>query len=397
MGLEVIVLIKDVERGKVDIYDHLDSARRSPKKRAHELVELLEDESVLTQIFGTLEISKNIKAERNRYSYFCKKYIIYVFNHFIFDEDDVEIMLVAFNYHPNFEYETRIKYRRDLFARRIYEPKHRRGWGDSMADKSAGLREEETRIMKELSEVLAELAVTQGGTLNIVDDVLAEQEPAEVVETVDPVPDDVEPDNPPETNMPSQLIPLMRVERAEGAHQNSDFDKGELSLMPKVFVDNRADATNITNVQVVVVMPGTTKTTADTCKQSSIEPKTAELAPQPKPKRLPSPKPTPIPHRPPQKSFWLIILALIIIAGLGVICLMFFHPSDPKEPDSTTVVSPENAEPSSGTIDASDNSGPGLYVQADENNDPSLYVQADENNDPGHTVESSSPRNNVQE
>jgi len=155
----VIVLIEDVERGKAEIYDHLDSARRSPKKRVRELVELLEDKSVLTKKFGTLEISKNIKTERNRYSDFCKKYTIYVFSHFIFDEDDVEIMLVAFNYHPGFEYETRIKYRRDLFARQIYEPKHRRGWGNSVEDKSAGLREEETRIMKELSEVLAELAI----------------------------------------------------------------------------------------------------------------------------------------------------------------------------------------------------------------------------------------------
>ncbi len=108
---------------KADIYDHLDSARQSPQKRVPEFVELLEDKSVLTQRFGTLKISKNIKIERNRYSYFYKKYIIYVFNHFIFEEDDVEIMLVAFNYHPDFEYETRIKYRRDLFARRIYEPK----------------------------------------------------------------------------------------------------------------------------------------------------------------------------------------------------------------------------------------------------------------------------------
>ena len=51
-------------------------------------------------------------------------------------------------------------------------------------------------------------------------------------------------------NAPSQLIPLMRVEQTEGAHQNSDFDKGELSLVPEVFVNNRADATNITHVQV---------------------------------------------------------------------------------------------------------------------------------------------------
>lgn len=373
-------MIKDVERGKADIYDHLDSARRSPKKRVHEFVELLEDESVLTQIFGTLKISKNIKTERNRYSYFCKKYIIYVFNHFIFDEDDVEIMLVAFNYHPDFEYETRIKYRRDLFARQIYEPKHRRGWGDSMEDKSAGLREEETRIMKELSEVLAELAVTQGGTLNIVDEVLAEQEPAEVVETVDPVPNDVEPDNPPETNIPSQLIPLIEVEQVKNFRQNRDPNKDALSPMPEIYVNNKADATNVTHVQVVVVMPDTTEPTTSVRKQPSTEPKATALAPHPKTKELPAQplKPIPTPRRLPEKGFWLIILALIVV-GLSIVYMMFSHLSDPKEPNNPAIVSSENVEPSSGTTDAPDNSGPGHGFHADENNNPGHTIQTDEN------------------
>lgn len=294
-------MIEDVERDKAEIYDHLDSARRSPKKRVRELVELLEDKSVLTQKFGTLEISKNIKTERNRYSDFCKNYIIYVFNHFIFDEDDVEIMLVAFNYHPDFEYETRIKYRRDLFARQIYEPKHRRGWGNSVEDKSAGLREEETRIMKELSEVLAKLAFAQGGILDIVEEVLAEQEAAEVIETVDPVPYDVEPDEPPETHPPSQLIPLMEVEQVKNFRHGRDTSKGALSPMPDVYVNNTADATNVTHVQVVVVMPETTEATTRTRKQPPAKPKTQTLAQHPR-ARAPRPQAHPSSTLPSEKE-----------------------------------------------------------------------------------------------
>lgn len=101
--------------------------------------------------------------------------------------------------------------------------------------------------MKGLSEVLAELAIKQGGTLKLVKDVLAEQEAAKTAETiVDVLPGDTESDRLSGVNAPSQLIPLMRVEQTEGAYQNSDFDKGELSLVPEVFVNNRTDATNIT-------------------------------------------------------------------------------------------------------------------------------------------------------
>ncbi len=385
-------MIEDVERGKAEIYDHLDSARRSPKKRVRELVELLEDKSVLTQKFGTLKISKNIKTERNRYSDFCKKYTIYVFNHFIFDEDDVEIMLVAFNYHPDFEYETRIKYRRDLFARQVYEPKHRRGWGDSVEDKSAGLREEETRIMKELSEVLAELAVAQGGTLGIVDEVLAEQESAEVTETVSPVLDDVEPDEPSETHTPSQLIPLMEVEQIKNFRQSRDTSKGALSPMPDVYVNNTADATNVTNVQVIVVIPETTEATTSTRKQPPVKPEAKTLAPHPRAKELPSLKPTPAPHYHRKKNFWLIILALIVV-GLGVVYIAFSHLPDSKEPDNPAIVGSENVEPSSGITDPPDNSGPGNRVQADESDSSGHDIQIVENTGPGLNIQLDDPPN----
>ena len=381
----MIVLIGDIENGKSEIYTHLAEVRGNPQ-RAHELVELLESETDLSREFPNRKISTKHKADLKKYFAFCEAYIIYLFNNFIVADEDTEIMLVAFNYLPAYAHEKRAIQRRALYAREVYEPRHpEKNWSKSDEAKSRDLYGEESRIMKGLSEVLAELAIKQGGTLKLVKDVLVEQEAAKTAKTiVDVLPGDTESDRLSGVNAPSQLIPLMRVEQTEGAHQNSDFDKGELSLVPEVFVNNRADATNITHVHVVVVMPETTNTTVDTRKQSSIEPKTIELAPQPKTKRLPSPKPAPIPRCPPKKSFWFIILALII-TGLGVICLIFFHPSDSKEPDSTTVVSPENAKPSSGTTDASDNSGPGHRVYADENNDP------------GHTIENSSPRNNVQE
>lgn len=166
-------MIEDIERGKEDIREYLVSARQNPKKRAHELVELLEDKTILDKLLGDEEISKDIKPKHNRKHSFYRAYIVYLFNNFIFDDDDVEIMLVAFNYHPDFEHETRAKYRRDLYARQVYELKHRKGWGDSVEDKDAGLRGEEARIMDELSEVLAELAVKEDGTLKLVEEVLA--------------------------------------------------------------------------------------------------------------------------------------------------------------------------------------------------------------------------------
>lgn len=166
-------MIEDIERGMEDIRGHLKSAQRNPKKRAHELVELLEDKTVLDELVGDEEISKGIKPKHNRKQSFYRAYIVYLFNNFIFDDDDVEIMLVAFNYHPDFKHETRVKYRRDLFARQVYERKHRKGWGDSVEEKDAGLRGEEGRIIGGLSEVLAKLAVKQGGTLDLVKEVLA--------------------------------------------------------------------------------------------------------------------------------------------------------------------------------------------------------------------------------
>lgn len=158
----------------------------------------------------------------------------------------------------------------------------KRSWGNKSIDaKSRSLYDQESRIMNELSKVLAELAVAQGGTLDIVEEVLAEQEPAEVIETVDPVPYDIEPDEPPEPHIPSQLIPLMEVEQVKNFRQNRDPSKGALSTMPEIYVNNKADATNVTHMQVVVVMPETIEAAMSIHKQSSTEPTATALAETP--------------------------------------------------------------------------------------------------------------------
>jgi len=183
----VIVLIKDIEdieRVKSDIYGYLDGGRKSPKKRAHEFVELLEDVGDLDSEFHCKEISKEYHDVQQRYQAFCRAYIEHIFEKFTASDEDAEIMKVAFNYFPKYERIERIVSRRALYAREYYEPRHSRGWGPKDADKSRGLFDEEKRIMEELSNVLAELVVKQGGKLDLIKEVLAILEPP--VEKPDP-------------------------------------------------------------------------------------------------------------------------------------------------------------------------------------------------------------------
>ena len=133
---------------------------------------MLEDEQILKEKFGTLDVTKHIKFERNKYNEFCKAYIIHLFKTFVLDSDDVEIMLVAFNYHPEFRQIAQKKRRRNEYARQVYELKHSTGWGDKIEDKDRGLRGKEERIMEELSGILAALVVKNGGVLNLIEDVL---------------------------------------------------------------------------------------------------------------------------------------------------------------------------------------------------------------------------------
>ena len=175
----------NIKRDKDDIYYCLDGVRKDPKEHAHEFVGLLEGKTILDDTLDPLKISKDIKSKVNERNHFCKEYIIHIFKTFIFDDDDVEIMLVSFNYHPDFEHITKAKYRWDLYAREVYEPKHSAGWGDTPEDKARGFREEEIRIMKKLSEILAELAVKQGGTLNLIEDVLTAMESSKIKKPTD--------------------------------------------------------------------------------------------------------------------------------------------------------------------------------------------------------------------
>ena len=398
-----MALIEDVESGKKNIRDYLENARSNPEGRAYELIEFLEDGDVLSEKFPNRIISRNYRTDRTEYNAFCKAYMIHLFNTFIVNPEDAEIMLVSFNYLPEYEHEKRAIQRRALYAREKYEPRHpEKKLGKSIGAKSRSLYDQESRIMNELSKVLAEQAVALGGTLDIVDEVLTERELAEVVETVDPVLYDVEPDELPEPHTPSQLIPLMEVEQVKNFRQNCDPSGGALSPMPDVYVNNTADATNVTNVQVIVVMPETAKPTTSTRKQPPIEPKTKTLAPYPRAKipALPSPKPTPIPHRPPTKSCWLIVLALIVV-GLGVIYMAFSHLPDSEEPSNPAIVGPEDTEFGSDTTDTPDNSGPGNRVQIDRADDATNgnEIQVDGDNDSGQDtqiVENTSPGINIQ-
>ena len=388
-----MALIEDVESGKKNIRDYLENARSNPEGRAYELIEFLEDGDVLSEKFPNRIISRNYRTDRTEYNAFCKAYMIHLFNTFILNPEDAEIMLVSFNYLPEYEHEKRAIQRRALYAREKYEPRHpEKKLGKSIGAKSRSLYDQESRIMNELSKVLAEQAVALGGTLDIVDKVLAEREFAEVVETVDPVPYDVEPDEPPETQIPSQLIPLMEVEQVKNFRQSRTPNKDALSPMPDVYVNNTADATNVTNVQVIVVMPETAETATNTRKQPSIEMRTTALAPHPKSKRLPAPKFAPTPHYHQKKNSWLIILALIVV-GLGVVYIAFSHLPDSKEPDNPAIVGSENVEPSSGITDTPDNSGPGNRVQADESDSSGHDVQIVENTGPGLNIQLDDPPN----
>ena len=226
-------MIEDVESDKKNIRDYLENARSNPEGRAYELIEFLEDGDVLSERFPNRIISRNYRTDRTEYNAFCKAYMIHLFNTFIVNPEDAEIMLVSFNYLPEYEHEKRAIQRRALYAREKYEPRHpEKKLGKSIGAKSRSLYDQESRIMNEPSKVLAEQAVALGGTLDIVDKVLAERELAEVVETVDPVPYDVEPDEPPETQIPSQLIPLMEVEQVKNFRQSRTPNKDALSPMP---------------------------------------------------------------------------------------------------------------------------------------------------------------------
>lgn len=190
--LGVIILIEDVERGKKDIREHLVSARQNPVERAHELVELLESEADLSREFPNREISKKHKSVTKEYNAFCKAYIIYLFNNIIVDDEDTEIMLVAFNYLSAYEHEKRAVQRRELYIREVYAPRHpERNWTKA---KIRNFYDIEARIIDELSELLVKLAIKQGGTLKLVEEVLATLEPLNTVENDDTIPEDIDED-----------------------------------------------------------------------------------------------------------------------------------------------------------------------------------------------------------
>lgn len=181
---------EDLKRTESEIRSRLETVRRKPDKNAHELVELLESVPKLNQKFNIscepnrIKVSEEYKPDQIRYQKFCRAYMIYVFNHFIVEADDVEIMLVAFNYHPDFKHEPRPNYRRALYARQVYEPKHpEKHWGKSVDAKSRGLYNEEARIMIELSKVLAAWTADHNGKLNIMERVLTTLESPETEES----------------------------------------------------------------------------------------------------------------------------------------------------------------------------------------------------------------------
>lgn len=57
----VIILIKDIERGKSDIFGALKDVRQDPKKRAHELVELPEDKRALDKLLGIKKYRRKLR------------------------------------------------------------------------------------------------------------------------------------------------------------------------------------------------------------------------------------------------------------------------------------------------------------------------------------------------
>lgn len=170
-------MIEDVVRGKEDIIDRFKSIRRVQvsTKRIHELVELLED---VESEFHFQDADKaTYKANQQRYKDFCKAYMILLFKEFIVDNDDIEIMLVAYNFHPEYDHIKQRVRRKDTFAREKYEPNHPdKNWGPKPEDKDSALRDEENRIIEVLAGILAKFAVENGGILGFAKSVLEQME-----------------------------------------------------------------------------------------------------------------------------------------------------------------------------------------------------------------------------
>lgn len=201
---------EEVSRRKSEIIERLKSIRRiqTPKKRVHELVEFLEGKQSLDQKFNFQDMTVDTyKPNQIRYREFCQAYMVALFKRFIPDDDDIEIMLVAYNWHPKYMHIKERIERKDTFARETYEPKHpEKDWGPKPTDKDRGLREEEDRIIGELAGVLAIIVDKNDGTLDFTETVLRMMKSETQLPPVEPQP--VEPSSTePHPVEPSSLKP----------------------------------------------------------------------------------------------------------------------------------------------------------------------------------------------
>lgn len=141
---------------KGSIIECLSSIRRSPSTRIKELVQLFEDKESLEEEFH-LEDTNNeqYKDNHKRYEIFCTRYISYLFEKFIPNDDDLELIRVIYNLHPNYSHIPGLMQRRAAFARDGYQEKNGRKWGEDDSHKSRGIYNEEKRILEALADVLA--------------------------------------------------------------------------------------------------------------------------------------------------------------------------------------------------------------------------------------------------
>lgn len=170
----------DLISTKGNITGYLEDIRRSFSKRIKELIELLEGSKFLENEFHLSDISnEQFRDNQQRYKKFCTAYITYLFERFIPDDDDLEVLLVAYNLHPKYKHIHSLTKRRAAFARDGYEVKHGKQWGEKDSAKSRGILSEEARIIEAFVDALAKLAFKNNNILGLGMEVLAKMENAD--------------------------------------------------------------------------------------------------------------------------------------------------------------------------------------------------------------------------
>lgn len=160
---------EQIEKKADDIAELLKQIRYNPQKRAHELVDMIENKYLIEEKFhlsksGTRQ-HKNIKAQYKKFSHV---YLMKIFLEFIVDEYDAEMTLMAYGFIDGYDDNPRGKrYEKYWEHAHIYIERINK----REKTKAHLIQVEVTKIIKELSNTLAEIIIASNGTLNFFDEV----------------------------------------------------------------------------------------------------------------------------------------------------------------------------------------------------------------------------------